>query len=140
MVKNKRDTGLLPEWGRPSGEGHGNPLQYSCLENSIGRAAWQATDHGVAKELDTTERLSTQMQISTPDPSRCVTAKTWHAHTHSGIMAWRIPWSEVLGRLHSMGSQGFTALLASVLRGPTAAIAVSLHCLPVYPTVLPGVF
>ena len=70
MVKNKRDTGLLPEWGRPSGEGHGNPLQYSCLENSIGRAAWQATDHGVAKELDTTERLSTQMQISTPDPSR----------------------------------------------------------------------
>ena len=36
-------------------EGNGNPLQYSCLENSIDREAWRATVHGVAKELDTTE-------------------------------------------------------------------------------------
>ena len=37
------------------GEGNGNLLQYSCLENAMDRGAWQATVHRVAKELDTTE-------------------------------------------------------------------------------------
>ena len=41
--------------GRCPGEGNGNSLQYSCLENSMDREVWQATVHGVAKELDTTE-------------------------------------------------------------------------------------
>ena len=36
-----------------------NPLQYSCLENSMGRGAWWATVHGVTKQSDTTERLNT---------------------------------------------------------------------------------
>ena len=43
------DTGSIPESGRSSGEGNGNPLQYSCLENLMGRGAWQATAQGVAK-------------------------------------------------------------------------------------------
>ena len=43
--------------GRSTGEGNGYPLQYSCLENSMERGAWQATVHGVG-ELDMTERLS----------------------------------------------------------------------------------
>ena len=43
------DVGLIPESGRSPGEGHGNPLQYSCLENPMDRGAWQATVHGVAK-------------------------------------------------------------------------------------------
>ena len=38
-----------PESGRSPGEEHGTPLQYSCLENFMGREAWQATVHGVAK-------------------------------------------------------------------------------------------
>ena len=38
-----RDTGLISESGRSPGEGNGNPLQYSCLENPMGRGAWQAT-------------------------------------------------------------------------------------------------
>ena len=42
---NARDPGL----GRSRGEGNGNPLQYSCLENSMDRGAWQATVHGVTK-------------------------------------------------------------------------------------------
>ena len=46
---NSRDLGSVPESGRSPGEGNGNPLQYSCLENSIDRGAWQATVHGVAK-------------------------------------------------------------------------------------------
>ena len=39
----------IPWSGRSPGEGHGNPLQYSCLENSMDRRAWQATVHGVTK-------------------------------------------------------------------------------------------
>ena len=49
-----RDTGSIPGLGRSPGEGNGNLLQYSCLENSIHRGAWWATVHGVT-ELDMTE-------------------------------------------------------------------------------------
>ena len=40
------DPGSVPESGRSPGEGNGNPLQYSCLENPMGRVAWWATVHG----------------------------------------------------------------------------------------------
>ena len=53
---NAEDPALIPGLGRSSGERNDNPLQYSCLENSMDSGAWQATAHGVA-ELDTTERL-----------------------------------------------------------------------------------
>ena len=56
MVKNphanagdKRDVGLIPGSGRSPGEGNGNPLQYSCLENSMDGGAWWATVHGVSE-------------------------------------------------------------------------------------------
>ena len=56
MVKNlpanagdARDAGSIPGSGRFSGEGNDNPLQFSCLENSMDRGACQATVHGVAK-------------------------------------------------------------------------------------------
>ena len=44
-----RDVGSIPGLGRSSGIGNGNPLQYSCLQNSMDRGAWWATVHGVAK-------------------------------------------------------------------------------------------
>ena len=44
-----RDMGSIPGSGRSPGGGHGNPLQYSYLENPMDRGAWQATVHGVAK-------------------------------------------------------------------------------------------
>ena len=44
-----RDMGSIPGLGRSPGEGNGNPLQYSCLENSMGRGAWRAAIHGVTK-------------------------------------------------------------------------------------------
>ena len=43
------DLGLIPGLGRSPGEGNGNPLQCSCLENSMDRGAWWASVHGVAK-------------------------------------------------------------------------------------------
>ena len=46
---NAGDLGLIPGLGQSSGEGNGNPLQYSCLENSMNRAAWRATVHGVTE-------------------------------------------------------------------------------------------
>ena len=51
------DPGLIPRLGRSPAEGNGNPLQYSHLENSMDRGAWQATVHGVAKS-DITKQLS----------------------------------------------------------------------------------
>ena len=63
MVKNlpanagdTEDAGSTPGLGRSPGVGNGNPLEYSCLENSMDRRAWQATIHGVAKSRT---RLST---------------------------------------------------------------------------------
>ena len=56
MVKNLpvnagdlRDVGLMPGWGRSPEGGHGNPLQYSYLENPMDRRAWRTIVHGVAK-------------------------------------------------------------------------------------------
>ena len=46
---NAGDLGLIPGLGRLPGEGNGNPLQYSCLENFMDRGAWQATVHGVTE-------------------------------------------------------------------------------------------
>ena len=53
-VCNAGDPDLIPGLGRFPGEGNGNSLQYSCLENSMDIEGWPATVHGVAKELDTT--------------------------------------------------------------------------------------
>jgi len=46
---NAGDLGSIPGLGRSAGEGNGNPLQYSCLENPMDGGAWRATVHGVSK-------------------------------------------------------------------------------------------
>ena len=71
MVKNLtanagdiRDLGLIPGLGRSPGGGNGNPLQYSCLENSMDRGAWQAPVHRVTKIWTRLKQLSTaQMEL-----------------------------------------------------------------------------
>ena len=95
MVKNLlpwRNLGSIPGSGRYPGEGNGNPLQYSCLENHMDRGAWWATVHGVAKSW-------TQLSNF-----------TFHFHalkkemaTHSSVLAWRITGTGEPGGLPSMG-------------------------------------
>ena len=62
LPANAEDTGdvsSIPGSGRSPGEGNGNPLQYSCLENPTDRGTWWATSPRDHKELDTTQQLST---------------------------------------------------------------------------------
>ena len=69
MVKNppanagaSGHIGSTAELGRSPGGGNGNPLQYSCLECSMNREAWQTTVHGGHKDLDTTEHACMTMR------------------------------------------------------------------------------
>ena len=54
-----KDMGLIPGSGRPPGGGHGNPLQYSCLENPMDRGAWRPIVHSVIQSQTQLKRLST---------------------------------------------------------------------------------
>jgi len=64
-----RDDGLILGSSRFPAGGHGNPLQYSCLENPIDRGAWQATVHGVAQSWTRLKQLSTHTCRTTILPS-----------------------------------------------------------------------
>ena len=54
LPANAGDVDSIPGSGRSPGEGNGNPLQYSCLENPMDRGVWRARVHRVAKESDMT--------------------------------------------------------------------------------------
>ena len=72
LPANTGDMGSTPGSGRSPGEGNGNPLQYSCLENPVDRWAWWATVHRVAKESDMTWQLNNEcihVNPSLPVPS-----------------------------------------------------------------------
>ena len=58
-AEDASDKGSIPGSGKSPGEGNGHPLQYSCLENSVDRGAWQAIVHGVTKSPDTPEHACT---------------------------------------------------------------------------------
>ena len=69
---NAGDTeaiGLIPGSGRSSGGGHGNPLQFSCLENPVDRGAWWATVHKVIKSQTRLKQLSTHIHTGVSDCS-----------------------------------------------------------------------
>ena len=59
------DTGLIPGSGRSPGEANGNPLQYSCLETSMDRGAWQATAHGITKSRTQLSKMNSENKITT---------------------------------------------------------------------------
>ena len=60
QCRRHREKGLIPGSGRSPGGGHGNPLQYSCLENPMDRGAWRATAHGVAESQTRISPAQTQ--------------------------------------------------------------------------------
>ena len=76
------------------GEGNGDPLQFSCPENSVDRGAWWAAVYGVTQSWTRLKRLSMHA---------CLHALEKKMATHSSILAWRIPGMGEPGGLLSMG-------------------------------------
>ena len=122
VVKNPpvdaEDVGLIPGSGRSPGEGNGNPLQYSCLENSMDRGAWQATVCGVAKSWTRlNESLPSVCMNIRGVPRWCGGKESTHQcrrrkwcgfHTWFGKIPWRRKWSPtpvcLPGKLHGQSS------------------------------------
>ena len=63
FASNAGHLGSIPGSGRSPGEGNGNPLQYSCLENSVDRGAWWAAVYGVAQSQTRLKRLSSSRDL-----------------------------------------------------------------------------
>ena len=76
-----------------TGEGNGNPLQCSFLENPRDRGAWWAAVYGVARSQTRLKRLSSRLSVEK------------ETATYSSTLAWRISWTKEPGGLQSMGSQ-----------------------------------
>ena len=119
---NVGDLGSIPGSGRSPGEGNGNPLQYSWLENLMDRGAWWATVYGVTKSRtwlsDFTFKLWSRASLVAQRLKRLPGMwETWvrslgwedplekEMATHSSTLAWRTPRREEAGRLQSMGLQ-----------------------------------
>ena len=69
-ARNAEDSGSIPGWGRSPGGENDNSLQYSCLENPMGRGGWQAIAHGVTKswtQLSNTSTFQAQLGKHTPE-------------------------------------------------------------------------
>ena len=97
-----RDKGSIPGSERSPGEGHGNPLQYSCLENPMDRGAWRATVHRGAKSR---------------------TRLKWHVHSHYKV--WFIG---KIGPVYKVSS--FIALVA--FRVPSSCLWLKAALVPLW--------
>ena len=121
------DVGLIAGWGWCPGEGHSNPLQYSCLENSMDRGAWWATVHGDPKSRTRLKRLS------------------MHTHTPGGtcwkLALWNLPeihpwacWGELLTRkchqrhCEAKPSEGFSRGSCWPLRAAGCCVLEGVWC------------
>ena len=118
------DLGLIPVLGRSPGERHGNPLQYSCLENPMDRGAWQLQSMGLqrvghewATQHACTHWISLMAKTVKHLPTMWETrlqSLAWEDSlekemaTHCSVLAWKIPWMEEPGRLTVHGKKSDT--------------------------------
>ena len=93
-----RDTDLIPGSGRSPGVGNSNPLQYSCLEDSMDRGVWQATVYGFAKN-------GTQPSMHVGTRTRTHTHTHAHTHTHFTHTGQSHCFGQVSGRQFSSSSE-----------------------------------
>ena len=107
---NAGDLGSIPALGRSPGGGHGSPLQCSCPENPLDRGAWLITVHGVTKELDKSQRLSTHVDKDSTRLFKGMVPRVMHASwlnpptsswgKSAGSPSLELPWtSQQSGRL-----------------------------------------
>ena len=136
MVKNPpanagdiRDLGSIPGLGRSLGEGYGNPLQYSCLENPMHRGAWRATVHRVTQSQTRLKRLSTQHTRlcggGTPERDELDLEKG------RTLTFLRPPWKRCSVRLYFLGpALGHHRAAHRPVGSPGQTLAVGLTCTP----------
>ena len=84
------DMNLIPGLGRSPGEGNGNPLQYSCLENPMDRGACWATDCGVTKSRARLAEHTHSTHLSPDEPDTLQGVKAWDAGGNTGDAPSRI--------------------------------------------------
>ena len=114
----KGDIGSIPGSGRSPGGRHGNPLQYSCLENPMNRGAWRATVHSITRSGTRLKGLSTHIHVyihkeghcshSYPGQSRKPFWKNSH-HKHCGQKGKKLTETLFLTKVHSSSSKPFLA-------------------------------
>ena len=95
LLNHNGENHYLELHAKNYGEGTGNPLQYSCLENPMDGGAWWATVHGVSKGPTWRNDFTFTFHFHALEKEMA---------THSSIVAWRIPGTEEPGGLLSMGS------------------------------------
>ena len=95
---NSGDLGSIPGLGRSPGEGNGNPLQHSCLENPMDGGAWQATVHGVAKSRTQLTDLTFLTVASWPayKISQEAGKVAWYSHLFQNILQFVVIHSQRL--------------------------------------------
>ena len=134
-----RDTGSIPGSGRSRGGGHGNPLQYSCLENLMDRGAWRAAVHGVVKSRTRLKRpgmnthscafSGTSVHLILPE------APGWARFTMStgGPGSEASPHSPPAGRCRVGGSRGWSPGYLSLSWAVFTASLPSFACVELPP-------
>ena len=98
-----RDGGSIPEWGRSPGERNGNPLQYSCLENSMDGGAWRATVHGIAKSQTQLKQLTNSSSSHSFNSLTTLRGTHYDSSPHFKSRNWGREHSGHLPQSHSCG-------------------------------------
>ena len=150
---NAQDPGSIPGLGISPGEGNGNPLQYSCLENPMDRGAWQATVHRVTKSQTWLNNFTGKEKKSQILPRICTAfpgkrpqslpavrspdCRHWVSNSEKGVKAFKKLWVP-LETWHPHGKGKWTEKAKSVMRvkvarktreGPPAWISDHIQCL-----------